>query len=98
MGSTPNSRIFGLCADRNADGKLLTARRLLAPRTKPSPPSSPDLESSTPWPWWERFLEQTGIDVMPCPSCGNGCMIRQPILYTGMALPLQEKLIAIPAT
>ena len=88
-------RHFGLCASRNVNGKLRTARRLLEPRTNPSPP---DLDSSTATPWWERFLQQTGIDVMACPSCGNGRMIRQSILCNGEAATLHEELIAIPDT
>lgn len=68
-------RHYGLCASSNVNGKLETARRLLEPDPESSPPPSP--ESTEPQPWWERFMEQTGIDVVACPSCNTGRMTRQ---------------------
>lgn len=70
-------RHYGLCASSNVNTKLVTARRLLEPSTKASPPSKSEPESTDAPPWWERFLDQTGIDVMACPSCAVGRMQRQ---------------------
>lgn len=68
-------RHYGLCASSNVNGKLETARQLLEPSTETTPPPNP--EPTEPQPWWERFLEQTGIDVMACPCCNTGRMTRQ---------------------
>jgi hypothetical protein len=72
-------RHYGLCASSNVNTKLVTARRLLA-RNPPSasPPIPATTSTATPaaTPWWERFLAQTGIDVMACPSCATGRMQR----------------------
>lgn len=71
-------RHYGLCAPRNVGTKLVTARRLLA-EAGAAIVSNPDNEATElgdPKPWWERFLDQTGIDVMACPSCGVGRMVR----------------------
>ena len=67
-------RHYGLCASRNVNTKLVAARRLLepaAPCDSPQPAMAPE-----PAPWWERFREHTGIDVMACPSCG-GRLVRR---------------------
>jgi len=67
-------RHYGLCASRNVNTKLLAARRLLEPDADcDSPQSAP---ASEPAPWWERFREHTGIDVMACPCCG-GRLVRR---------------------
>lgn len=109
-------RHYGLCASRNVNGKLETARHLLADDTDASPPppaalapapmapstpasmtppALPALSASTspaPAPWWERFREQTGIDVMACPRCSQGRMVRQqslaPVEATALAAHL----------
>jgi hypothetical protein len=70
-------RHYGLCAARNVHTKLATAQRLLAdisavPPLKPTPHSETNLE-----PWWHQFLRLTGIDVMACPSCGVGRLVRR---------------------
>ena len=71
-------RHYGLWAATNVNTKLVTARRLLEP-DKPS--SAP---SGEPRPWWERFLEHTGVDVCSCPRCKNGRLQRvRPILAIG---------------
>ncbi len=57
-------RHYGLYAGRNVRGKLATARRLLRPEAEIALPKPKDSR-----PWWERFLENTGIDVMRCPHC-----------------------------
>ncbi len=68
-------RHFGLCASTNVNTKLVLARQLLevqgapgseTPATIKTINESPQLE-----PWWTRFLEQTGIDVMACPHCSG---------------------------
>ena len=71
-------RHYGLCAARNVNTKLATAHRLLDPQQSPPKPDPPD--SSEPparMPWWERFAEHTGIDVMACPCCGGRLFRRQ---------------------
>jgi hypothetical protein len=64
-------RHYGLCASANVNTKLVTARQLLEPDAEP-----PKSEPTEVKPWWERFLEQTGVDVMACPSCKAGRMQR----------------------
>ena len=68
-------RHYGLCAARNVNTKLTAARRLLEPDV---PADSPQCAapSAEPIPWWERFREQTGVDVMACPCCG-GRLVRR---------------------
>jgi hypothetical protein len=56
-------RHYGLYAGRNVNA---VARRLLEPEAKRTPAKQKDSR-----PWWERFLENTGIDVMRCPNCGG---------------------------
>jgi len=77
-------RHYGLCSSSNVNTKLVTARRLLEPGSGTPPPPKPPQESAEPKlrppldpEWWERFLEQTGIDVMACPCCNTGRMQRQ---------------------
>ena len=71
-------RHYGLCASRNVHGKLAAARRLLEPGlvAESAHAATPEPGSSEPQPWWERFLELTGIDVMACPACHTGRLIR----------------------
>jgi hypothetical protein len=75
-------RHYGLCAGRNVDTKLAAARLLLQPALA-SKPAAIDPPTPTP-PWWERFQEQTGIDVMACPLCG-GRLLRRRALVCGNA-------------
>lgn len=67
-------RHYGLYASCNVNTKLVTARLLLRPSTLP--PSSSNPEPAKPMLWWERFLDQTGVDVMACPHCSTGRMQR----------------------
>jgi hypothetical protein len=68
-------RHYGLSAGRNVHTKLAAARELLDPQpanltlSVPLPPE--------PCPWWERFQQLTGIDLMACPSCATGRLIRR---------------------
>lgn len=70
-------RHYGLCASANVNSKLVTARGLLDSNTEVPSPPKPESVGTEPLPWWERFLEQTGIDVMACPCCNVGRMMRQ---------------------
>ena len=63
-------RHFGLCAACNVGTKLEQARRLLTAVATPT--------RETGGPWWERLLRLTGIDIMSCPRCGVGRLIRGP--------------------
>jgi len=80
-------RHYGLCAPANVTGKLDVARRLIehaadvAASVTLSEPAEPRL-------WWERFQEQTGIDMMACPSCRVGPMVHQRSLSPAEALTL----------
>lgn len=89
-------RHYGLCASKNVNGKLETARRLLEPNIEPAPPSTPVPVSPEQQPWCERFLEQTGIDVMACPYCDTGRMNRQRSLAPMTVPPLAKRLAARP--
>jgi hypothetical protein len=64
-------RHYGLCAGRNVDTKLATALRLLQhqPDTVDQNQDAPSTDD--PSPWWERFRDLTGVDVMACPVCGG---------------------------
>lgn len=70
-------RHYGLCASRNVNTKLETARRLLQPVIPTTPPPTSQSVPATPQLWWHRFLEQTGIDVMACPACHRGRLQRR---------------------
>jgi hypothetical protein len=77
-------RHYGLHAGRNVRTRLATALRLLDPdgdTADSSEVSAPDVQ-----PWWERFFEQTGIDVMVCPRCG-GRLIRLGMTQTRLGSP-----------
>jgi len=84
-------RHYGLCAARNVHTKLATAQRLFAdtsgvPHSKPSPQSEPNLA-----PWWHRFLHYTGIDIMACPNCRVGRLVRRRTLLPGTAGDLNSR-------
>ena len=65
-------RHFGLCAARNVRTKLEAARGMLAvDNTRPLLPPIKDDR-----PWWKRFLDRTGIDLLACPHCPAGRLIR----------------------
>lgn len=70
-------RHFGLCAGRNVQTKLQTARTLLTalPPAAPQPPPATAAEKDGR-PWWQRLLDRTGIDILACPSCGRGRLVR----------------------
>jgi hypothetical protein len=67
-------RHYGLCASANVNTKLVIARRLLEPDD--AEPTNAEPAPAEPKPWWERFREQTGVDVMACPCCMRGRMHR----------------------
>jgi hypothetical protein len=69
-------RHYGLCAARNVNTKLTTARRLLDPQTSPKTDTPVPSEPPARMTWWERFAQQTGIDMMACPACG-GRLVRR---------------------
>jgi hypothetical protein len=70
-------RHYGLYAAPNVNTKLAQARELLEPKTSTTnaQTTKEPTESAS---WWERFFEQTGIDVMACPRCG-GRLLRRAI-------------------
>jgi hypothetical protein len=67
-------RHYGLCASANVNTKLVIARRLLQPDD--AAPTNAEPVPAEPKPWWERFREHTGVDVMACPCCMTGRMQR----------------------
>ncbi|MGH7751955.1 MAG: IS91 family transposase, partial [Gemmatimonadales bacterium] len=92
-------RHYGLYASRNVNGKLQTAHRLLEPAPAAAPTPVPDShEPAEQPPWWERFREQTGVDVMACPSCLVGRMRRVRELSPRQAAALAETLAPPPYT
>ena len=60
-------RHYGIYAGPNVKTKLLQAKKLLQPDAD-SVPQTPTHEAV---PWWERFMELTGVDMMECPRCGG---------------------------
>jgi hypothetical protein len=79
-------RHFGLMAARNVHTRLARARTLLTP--EPTTRSSErTAHSDCPEPWWKRLLRLTGVDVMLCPFCGDGRMIRTPIALLARSPP-----------
>ena len=68
-------RHYGIYAARNVQTKLVLARELLEPNVNPARP----VTSLRPRTWAERFREQTGVDVMACPSCGEPLVRRHVI-------------------
>jgi hypothetical protein len=84
-------RHYGLCAARNVHTKLATAQRLLAetsgvPHSKTASRAEPTHE-----PWWQRFLHLTGIDVMACPACTTGRLVRRRIVLPGTSVDLNSR-------
>lgn len=81
-------RHFGLYAPGNVNHRLQTARRLIAPATRPKPalaPLAPPTAtlvagSSAPPPsvvdWRDQFLRLTGVDLTRCRVCGQRSITR----------------------
>jgi hypothetical protein len=74
-------RHYGLSAARNVHTKLAAARHRLDPELAELAQTAPLAAETRPW--WERFREHTGIDLMACPSCGNGRLVRRQVLAPG---------------
>lgn len=69
-------RHYGLYAARNVDTRCALARRRLEPRVcAPEPPDTRPMTVDRPW--WERLRARTGIDLMACPHCRAGRLVRQ---------------------
>ena len=76
-------RHYGLLAPRNVQRRLARARELLRhPDPHPTTASSP-----LPTTWWQQLLRLTGIDIMLCPYCRIGRLIREPVSLPGRAPP-----------
>jgi len=87
-------RHYGLYASRNVNTKLVAARRLL----EPDPPAETPQHaapSGEPTSWWERFRDQTGIDVMVCLACG-GRLVRRPALPNELSTATSVSLARAP--
>jgi Putative transposase/Transposase zinc-binding domain len=80
-------RHYGLCSSHHiAQGTIATLRNTLGtPATNSAPPPSPghDLpvmtetdDSTSPQTWLECMLALTGLDVLRCPRCAHGRMVR----------------------
>ncbi len=85
-------RHFGLLAPANVNGKLASARRLLAPIADPRAPlaAAPAIAAlvalaanageAPPAPAWrDLFRQLTGIDLARCRVCGQGNVVRFPL-------------------
>ena len=76
-------RHYGIWAARNVNTKLAVAKRMLASEPVDVQGAAPTKKEK---PWWERFLEHTGIDVRSCPQCKSGRLQRtRPIQVTTTA-------------
>jgi hypothetical protein len=80
-------RHYGLHASRNVNTKLVAARELLDPDGTHEPAARD--ATSAPTEWWERFLQNTGIDMMACPCCG-GRLVRRTYPPGALALLTAE--------
>jgi hypothetical protein len=84
-------RHFGLCAGRQIRTKWKVARALLTAASSPTPQQSiPVGALAEDRPWWKRLFDRTGIDVMACPHCDNGRLVRRHQLppSSGSPMPL----------
>ncbi len=79
-------RHYGLLARRNVRTRLCRARMLLE-RRRGVHPRKTETNDSIPATWWERLLRLTGIDVMLCPYCGKGRLIRTTLMPTAGVPP-----------
>ncbi len=71
-------RHFGLCAGRQIRTKWEIARMLLTTTTTAAAQlSTPAVATPDDRPWWKRLLDRTGIDLMACPHCEHGRLVRQ---------------------
>lgn len=78
-------RHYGLLASRNVRTRLVRARKLLVAHRTPRP-AKPE-SSEVPATWWQRLLRLTGVDVMSCPYCGSGRLVRALIGIPARAPP-----------
>ena len=78
-------RHYGLYAGRNVTTRLAIAGRLLEPERLVEEPEPALSKATMRQPWWERFRQRTGIDVMACPCCRGQLVIRQSL--PAFALP-----------
>jgi hypothetical protein len=82
-------RHYGLCSSPHVGADTLTKVRALLQPTPPSarvestpapPPSAVEgQESRTPDTWLDCMLALTGVDVLRCPRCEHGRMLRVPL-------------------
>jgi hypothetical protein len=85
-------RHFGIMAGANVNTKLEKAKQILRSQQPDNSESDVDTTNETmrqkpsnsatysdDKPWWESFFELTGVDVMACPKCKVGRMIRRPL-------------------
>jgi hypothetical protein len=66
-------RYYGLLANRKSDTMLSQCRRLLACSSKPKNESVPET-------WQEFLLRACGMDLLTCPYCKKGRMIKKEVL------------------
>ena len=71
-------RHYGLNAACNVADKLQVARTLLEPRCAPCAENEPTPCQDQPWA--KSFHDQTGVDVMACPQCKTGRLIRREVV------------------
>jgi hypothetical protein len=76
-------RHYGLMAPCNAKTKLEKARVLLSLQQPPAhkEPKGQELDTPSETKTWQEMLQAlTGIDLTTCPNCGQGRLIRYPLI------------------
>jgi Putative transposase/Transposase zinc-binding domain len=80
-------RHYGLLAPRTVSTLLAQARVLLDAARSADNSATPRPHSHASPRWWERLLRLTGIDVMLCPYCGTGRLVRSAVSLPARAPP-----------
>lgn len=70
-------RHFGLYAGRLIRTKWEVARALLTTTPTPDTQSYTSAGTISQRPWWKRLFDRTGIDLMACPKCHSGRLVRR---------------------
>lgn len=89
-------RHYGLYAGRHVHGKLSAVRALLGVHPIASPGPAPAAPVPEPRSWWDRLLAATGFDLMACPACETGRLVRQHVLTAAAAVAWRAQACRAP--